>query len=128
MIREEQAEEFRKEEREAVIGKVMTVEWWDKPFLLGNCITFLTYDLAYSTINKEESLLEANPDYPVGYGPEDQEMAIDVSTIDNTIIHPVPIPPPLEKEVEAKPLPLTKAERKRIKKQKYVHAHSGLNL
>lgn len=35
-IREEQAEEFKREEKFAVIGKVPTVEWWDKPFLLGN--------------------------------------------------------------------------------------------
>lgn len=73
--------------------------------------------LAYSTINKEESLLESNPLYPTGYGDSTKEMAIDFSTVDSTVIHPVPLQPPPEKEVEARPLPITKAERKRMKKQ-----------
>jgi hypothetical protein len=74
--------------------------------------------LAYSTINKEESLLESNPDYPVGYGELGQEIAIDLSQVDATVIHPLPIQPPLERgEGEARPLPLTKVEKKRMRKQ-----------
>lgn len=65
-------------------------------------------------------MLESNPDYPVGYGIEGQEMAIDISSVDATVIHPVPLQPPLEREIEAKPLPLTKVERKRMRKQMYV--------
>uniref|UniRef100_A0A6B2L0M2 Uncharacterized protein n=1 Tax=Arcella intermedia TaxID=1963864 RepID=A0A6B2L0M2_9EUKA len=93
--------ELAKEERKSLFGTVPSVEWWDKPFLK-----------IYSA--KSDSGGDSN----FGYAKDGEPIQVDISTIDNNVLHPVKLKPTAEKPPPPPlPLKLTKKEERRIVKR-----------